>query len=77
MLVILICHRPDFYSRYGDLQKLHQDGDDYILKVSYESQEELDSTVEDLRAEAHSTADYRYCYVEQSVSHKETGKEWY
>jgi DNA invertase Pin-like site-specific DNA recombinase len=65
------------WSRYGDVQKLHPDGHDYILKVSYASQEELDSTVEDLTAEAHSTADYSHCFVEISVSHKETGKDWY
>ena len=65
------------WSRYGDVQKLHQDGDDYILKVSYESKEELDSTVEDLTAEAHSIAAYSHYVVEISVGHKETGKDWY
>ncbi|KZY34791.1 DNA invertase [Oleiphilus sp. HI0043] len=64
------------WSKYYDAQKLHPEGYDYLLKVPYESLEELDSTIEDIIGEAHSAADLRHCYSEINITHKETGKDW-
>lgn len=58
------------------MRKLHSDGHDYLLKVTYETAEELDSTVEDIVTEAQSTADARNCYSEVNVKHKETNNYW-
>lgn len=50
--------------------------DDYQLKVSYESEQELEETVYEIMSEAQYTADFRHCHVECFVKHLETGKQW-
>lgn len=64
------------WESYYDMQKLQSDGWDYVLKVPYQSEEELEETVYEMISEAQSTADLKNCFVEMSITHKETGKSW-
>ena len=64
------------WSRYYQMRKLHSDGQDYLLKVTYETAEELDSSVDDIITEAQSAADLRNCYSEVNVKHNETNNYW-
>lgn len=59
-----------------DMKKKSSDGWDYILKVPYESTEELEETVYEIISEASSTADCRNCFVEISIRHVETEMCW-
>ena len=61
---------------YYDMHKNHPDSWDYLLKVSYSDEEELEDTVYEIMSEAQSTADLRNCFTEMSVIHKETGNNW-
>lgn len=58
------------------MRKQHSDGQNYLLKVTYETAEELDSTVDDIVTEAKSAADFRNCYYEINVKHIESNKYW-
>ena len=64
------------WDSYYDMQKLQSDGWDYLLKVPYQSEEELEETVYEIISEAQSSADLKHCFVEMSITHKETGKSW-
>ena len=48
-------------------QKIHKDGYDYILKIPYETEEELKETIEELYGEMHHAADMYHCYVEADI----------
>ena len=53
----------EWISQY-DMFKPEKDGWDYILKVPYSSQKDLEETVCEIMAEAQSTADMKNCFVE-------------
>lgn len=59
-----------------EMQKTYPDSWDYILKVSYPSEKELEETVNGLISEAHSLADLRNCFVEMDVCEKQLDKQW-
>ena len=65
----------DWHSNY-EMKKLEKDGWDYVLKVPYESMEELEETVDEIMSEAQSSADLKDCFVEINISHNESGKNW-
>ena len=56
------------------MKKLQPDGWDYGLKVSYQSEDELEETVYKIMSEAQSSADLKNCFVEFNITHKETEK---
>jgi len=66
----------DDWSIHYQMKKIEKDGWDYILKIPYKTEEELDKDVEDLIFEAHSIADLKNGFVEIDVVHNETGKNW-
>lgn len=57
-------------------QKLYKDGCDYILTISYETEEELNKAIEELLEEIHQEASMRYCYVEADVSSIDGERYW-
>lgn len=59
-----------------DMHKIHADGWDYMLKVPYSTNEELEETVYEIMSEAQSIADYKNCFVEITATHKESGQYW-
>jgi len=65
----------DWNSNY-DMKKLEKDGSEYILKVPFESMEELEEAVHEIISEAQSNADLKSCFVEINVTHKESGQYW-
>ncbi len=58
------------------MQKKYHDSWDYVLKVTYGSDEELEKTVYEIINEADSLADLRDCFIEIDVTHKESDKHW-
>ncbi|HHL2713248.1 TPA: hypothetical protein ACQ39K_004918 [Yersinia enterocolitica] len=59
------------------MEKPDPKGNDYILRVPYETEQELDKKqVDELNRDATYAAEMRYCYVELDVVHQETGKIW-
>lgn len=59
-----------------DVEKPDPKGNDYILRVPYETEQELDELVDELNRDAAYAADMRYCSIELDVVHQETGKIW-
>lgn len=57
-------------------QKLYKDGYDYILTIPYETEEELNETIEELLGEMHWEADMRHCYVEADISSIDGERYW-
>lgn len=66
----------DDWSYHYDMAKPEANGSDYILKVPYSSMEELEETVYEIIEEAQSNADIKSCFIEISVSHKESDSYW-
>lgn len=64
------------WASHHDMQKLQGDGGDYLLKVPYQSEEELEEKVDDIISDAHLAVDLKNCVVEMSITHKESGKSW-
>lgn len=59
-----------------DMVKKDKDGWEYILKIPYETEKELDETIHELIGEASHIADLRNGFTEMVISEKETGKNW-
>lgn len=59
-----------------DMVKKDKDGWDYILKVPYTKDKDLDKTLYDLMHEAESIADCRNGFTEMSIMEPATGKSW-
>lgn len=57
-------------------QKIHKDGDDYILTIPYETEEELNKNIEELYEEMHQVAGMYHCYVEADISSMDGEKCW-
>lgn len=57
----------DFTLRPYAMEKPRKDGWDYTLTIPYESDEDLDNTIEDILQEAQSTADSYNCFIEADV----------
>jgi hypothetical protein len=57
-------------------QKIHKDGDDYILTIPYETEEELNENIEELYEEIHQVAGIYHCYVEADISSIDGEKCW-
>lgn len=57
----------DFALRPYNMEKPHKDGWEYTLTIPYESDEDLDNTIEDILQEASSTADTYNCFIEADV----------
>lgn len=49
---------------------------EYILKVPYESMEELEEEVDVIMSEARSNADLKNCIIELDIYHKESDQHW-
>ncbi|WP_019218361.1 hypothetical protein [Legionella tunisiensis] len=56
--------------------KKDKDGWEYILKIPYTNEKELDETIYDLMHEAESIADSRNGFTEMSAIETITGKSW-
>lgn len=59
-----------------DMNKLEKDGWSYILKVQYESMDELEETVYEIQSEAQYAADLKNSFVEINITHKESDNHW-
>lgn len=59
-----------------DMVKKDKDGWEYILKIPYTNEKELDETIYDLMHEAESIADSRNGFTEMSAIETMTGKSW-
>lgn len=66
----------DDWAYHYDMVKLDKLGCDYILKIPYQSLEELDAIAHEIIEEAHSNADIKNCFIDIRVSHKESGRDW-
>jgi hypothetical protein len=49
---------------YYKPRKPYKDGNEYILHIPYEADDELDRTIYDILREAESQADMRHCFIE-------------
>ena len=56
--------------------KKDKDSWEYILKIPYETDKELDETINELMEEAEYLADLRNGFTEMSVVEPATGKAW-
>lgn len=65
----------DWKLRY-EMKKKSADSWEYILKVPYRSDDELEKTVYEIMSKAESEADLKNCFTESDVTHKESGKSW-
>ena len=59
-----------------DMVKKDKDSWEYVLKVPYESEKELDDTINELMEEAGYLADLRNGFTEISVTEPSTGRTW-
>ncbi|HAU0345706.1 TPA: recombinase family protein [Legionella pneumophila] len=59
-----------------DMVKKDKDSWDYILKIPYINNNDLDETLYDLMHEAESIADCRNGFTEMSITEPATGKSW-
>lgn len=59
-----------------DMKKTEKDSWDYVLKIPYTTDEELDEIMDEMMSEASSIADMRNGFVEISVQEPLTGKSW-
>jgi hypothetical protein len=59
-----------------DMVKKDKDSWEYILKIPYETDKELDETINELMEEAGYLADLRNGFTEMSVVEPATGKSW-
>jgi len=50
-----------------EMEKPDQDGHEYELKIPYENEEDLESTIYDLYAEMERTADMRNCFIDPDI----------
>lgn len=58
-------------------RKRHKDGNEYILHIPYETDEELDEIVHGILSEAESYADMRHCFIEADArSLDDPNKYW-
>lgn len=57
-------------------QKIHKDGNDYILTIPYETEEELNETIDELYEEMNHEADIYHCYVEADIYSIDGEKSW-
>jgi len=53
--------------RVYQMRKPKPDRGEYVLTIPYETDEELDRTIEDMLTEASHTADYRHCFIKADV----------
>ena len=56
--------------------KKDKDSWDYVLKIPYESDKELDEAINELIEEAGCIADLRNGFIEMNVTEPATGKSW-
>lgn len=59
-----------------DMVKNDKDGWTYTLKIPYETEEELDETIDEMMGEASYIADLRNGFIEMSVTEPATDKSW-
>ena len=59
-----------------DMQVVRSGNCDYILKVTYTSDKDLEDKVYEIMSDAESTADYNNCFTEMGITHQETEKCW-
>jgi len=59
-----------------DMVKKDKDSWEYVLKIPYESDKELDETMNELMDEAGYIADLRNGYIEMNATEPATGKSW-
>ncbi len=64
------------WRRYYDVEKLRIDGNEYVLKVPYDSEDDLGETVYEMIIDAQRAADEYNCQVEMKVKHEATGSHW-
>ena len=57
-----------------DMKKTGKDSWDYVLKIPYTTDQELDEIIDDLISEASNIADMRYGFIEMTVHEAATGK---
>jgi len=57
----------DTVLRRYDMRKPHANRSDYILTISYDTDDELDVTIDDILREAGQIADLHYCFTEADV----------
>lgn len=56
-----------FVLAYYHMEKPYKDHGEYILSIPYDTDEELEKTIDDILGEASSTADLRHCFIEADV----------
>ncbi len=59
-----------------DMVKLEKNGWNYRLKVPYSSMEALEKTIYAMMSDADSRADLKNCFVEMTVTHRESNQSW-
>ena len=59
-----------------DMVKKDKDSWEYVLKIPYETDKELDETINELIEEAGYLADLRNGFIEINVIEPATGKSW-
>jgi hypothetical protein len=57
----------DSVLRCHDMRKPPGSRSDYVLTISYDTDEELDATIDDILREAERIADLHYCFTEADV----------
>jgi hypothetical protein len=63
-------------SRYG-MEKDRDDGCEYTLTIPYETDQELDSVIDDILAVADRIADQRHCFIEgDATSVDDPDRSW-
>lgn len=65
----------DCFSSF-DMVKKDKDGWEYVLKIPYANEKDLDEIIYDLMQEAESIADCRNGFTEMSIKDNSTGKSW-
>ena len=58
------------------MEKPHHDGWDYVLKVPYENEADLNEQVDEMISEASSIADLRNGYIEMNITEPATNRSW-
>jgi hypothetical protein len=63
-------------SNYG-MEKIEKDGDEYILSIRYNTEQELEETICDIYSEAERIADDHHCFTEgETISLDDPEKYW-
>jgi hypothetical protein len=56
--------------------KVRPDGYDYVLRISYEDEANLEWEIHWLRAEMHDIADQDCCFIEMNLREEGTDRHW-